>query len=113
MDVKVLDFGLAKPVIPDAQATALTQTGSLMGTPLYMSPEQVDRAGRSRGLVRGPCNDTWGRTSSHVRHDRKRVHHAGTEAIRLGGPTKTVRAAAQAGGCARPAPTRIGERRQT
>jgi len=38
---KVLDFGLAKLVGPtDATQTAL-ETGGVMGTPLYMSPEQA------------------------------------------------------------------------
>jgi eukaryotic-like serine/threonine-protein kinase len=40
--VKVLDFGIAKllaPLAPDA--TASMETGFLMGTPLYMSPEQA------------------------------------------------------------------------
>jgi serine/threonine protein kinase len=42
-EVKVADFGLAR-VVPQnqTQALALTQIGITMGTPLYMSPEQVE-----------------------------------------------------------------------
>jgi tRNA A-37 threonylcarbamoyl transferase component Bud32 len=36
--VKILDFGLAKSVAT-ADATALTTTGTVLGTPAYMSPE--------------------------------------------------------------------------
>jgi non-specific serine/threonine protein kinase len=41
--VKVLDFGLARPVessVGDA-ATALTQAGTILGTPQYSAPEQL------------------------------------------------------------------------
>ncbi len=39
--VKVADFGLARCFAPDQQGVNLTQSGVTMGTPLYMSPEQV------------------------------------------------------------------------
>jgi eukaryotic-like serine/threonine-protein kinase len=40
--VKVLDFGIAKLLVPLApDATASMETGFLVGTPLYMSPEQA------------------------------------------------------------------------
>jgi eukaryotic-like serine/threonine-protein kinase len=38
--VYVSDFGLAKSV--EAQAAAMTRTGDILGTPLYMSPEQIE-----------------------------------------------------------------------
>ena len=38
--VKVLDFGIAKLAARDPVNALRTQTGVLMGTPLYMSPEQ-------------------------------------------------------------------------
>ena len=39
-EVKVADFGLAR--VLNSQSKTLTQVGVTMGTPLYMSPEQVE-----------------------------------------------------------------------
>jgi len=39
--VKVLDFGISKVRAADAEQVRVTKTGQLVGTPLYMSPEQA------------------------------------------------------------------------
>jgi serine/threonine-protein kinase len=40
-EVKVADFGLSRVLAENQQPLNLTQSGVVMGTPLYMSPEQV------------------------------------------------------------------------
>jgi serine/threonine-protein kinase len=54
--VKLLDFGIAKVKMESIQETSngLTRTGSMLGTPLYMSPEQVKGAS---GIDAG--SDVW------------------------------------------------------
>ena len=39
--VKILDFGVSKFLPEPGETSDMTQTGTLMGTPLYMSPEQA------------------------------------------------------------------------
>ena len=51
---KVLDFGIAKP-LNDRNAKVLTVNGDVMGTPAYMSPEQVDAITDRIG----PPTDVW------------------------------------------------------
>jgi serine/threonine-protein kinase len=40
--VKIADFGLSRCLAPEQAPMHLTQSGITMGTPLYMSPEQVE-----------------------------------------------------------------------
>ncbi len=41
-DIKVTDFGLAKPLEPELERTQLTMAEQTVGTPSYMAPEQID-----------------------------------------------------------------------
>ncbi|MBW2523428.1 MAG: serine/threonine protein kinase, partial [Deltaproteobacteria bacterium] len=53
--IKVLDFGIAKALEQDGdQPSNLTQTGTALGTPMYMSPEQI----RDAKAV-DPRSDIW------------------------------------------------------
>lgn len=51
--IVVLDFGLAKPMEHAPGAMALTDDGSIVGTPAYLSPEQA------RGATLGPASDQF------------------------------------------------------
>ncbi len=69
--VFVSDFGLAKPL---DTAGGMTQTGAMMGTPRYMSPEQVEaRSTDARtdiyALGLDVLRDVDGRRSVHSRFD--------------------------------------------
>src|SRR5262249_13082945 len=39
--VKVLDFGISKTLMLGSEERSLTETAGVMGSPLYMSPEQM------------------------------------------------------------------------
>jgi len=39
--VKILDFGISKIRMPGSGSMTMTKTGAMMGTPYYMSPEQM------------------------------------------------------------------------
>ena len=51
--VKVLDFGIAKFLAEQEDEDEPTMTGTLLGTPNYMSPEQI------RNQAVGPASDLY------------------------------------------------------
>lgn len=54
IEIRLLDFGIAKLIhTEDKTILDLTQTGFLVGTPRYMSPEQIE------GLPLGPNSDLY------------------------------------------------------
>jgi len=44
LSIKVLDFGISKVMTPDSPGHGMTKTTALMGSPLYMSPEQMQQS---------------------------------------------------------------------
>ncbi len=52
--VKVLDFGISKAMVTGDSDHSLTRTSSMMGSPLYMSPEQMKSAKNV-----DPRTDVW------------------------------------------------------
>ena len=55
--LKIVDFGISKLVDAnsDMAGAGMTKTGAVMGTPLYMSPEQA----RGQTALIGPATDIW------------------------------------------------------
>ena len=43
LEVRVIDFGLCKDTLDDTSDGRLTRTGTVLGSPLYMSPEQCQQ----------------------------------------------------------------------
>ncbi len=74
--VKILDFGIAKTKAePEVDTTGLTRSGSTIGTPLYMSPEQA------RGLREiSFATDIWSIGVVLYRCLAGRVPHQGIDA---------------------------------
>ena len=54
LSVKVLDFGISKLIVPGGEKQEMTRTSVVLGSPLYMSPEQVVS---SKGV--DPRTDLW------------------------------------------------------
>jgi serine/threonine protein kinase len=52
--IKVLDFGISKAMVAGETDPSLTRTSSMMGSPLYMSPEQMKSAKNV-----DPRTDVW------------------------------------------------------
>jgi serine/threonine-protein kinase len=75
--VKILDFGIAKTrPAPDAQTMSLTRSGAMVGSPLYMSPEQA------RGLKEIDIRtDLWSLGVVLHRALGGRAPHEGIEAL--------------------------------
>lgn len=53
-EVKLIDFGIAKPMVPTTSMPAITAEGVLIGTPQYMCPEQI-----TGDIPVTPASDLW------------------------------------------------------
>jgi serine/threonine-protein kinase len=78
-EVKVADFGLSRILAGDQETLHLTQSGVTMGTPLYMSPEQVE------GRPLDPRSDiySFGVTCYHMLAGRPPFHGANAFEVAL------------------------------
>jgi serine/threonine protein kinase len=84
---RIIDFGVARPQSMDV--TALTETGDLVGTPSFMSPEQIDsgKVGPSTDVFSlgarstcgtaacGPCGPSWTKDTRSSRSRSHRTRH--------------------------------------
>ena len=119
--VKVADFGLARLIGGEVEASALTTTGTVMGTPDYMAPEQrsgmhVDHRADiySLGVMlyemfchaipRGIFDPPSARTGCDVRIDRIVARAMQSEPDRRFQSTQEMRAAIEAARTPAPAP---------
>lgn len=62
-DIKILDFGVSRIVVSTPQELKLTRTGAIVGSPSYVSPDQLRSASTA-----GPPADVWslGATLFHL-----------------------------------------------
>ncbi len=54
VSLRILDFGISKMLGADSTAAAITIEGEVLGTPYYLAPEQIGRAGTVQGSA-----DVW------------------------------------------------------
>ena len=119
--VKVADFGLARLIGGEVEASALTSTGTVMGTPDYMAPEQrsgmhVDHRADiyslgimlyemfCRAIPRGMFDPPSTRTGCDVRIDRIVARAMQSEPDRRFQSTQEMRAAIEAARIPAPMP---------
>jgi serine/threonine protein kinase len=83
---KVIDFGVAKAINPQlTQDTLFTQLAEMIGTPLYMSPEQAETTGRdidTRSDVYSLGVLLYELLTGSTPFDKERLKHAAFDEIR-------------------------------